>query len=567
MNEFTATLNDPKQQEAIKRIAAFRKRFSQDLRAPTKETGFFSENPSLQPTDLVKNPVSEPYEPYLEFACHAAFPLALTPDLLYRLRDYPFQPKLQVPWVAVSDLLLSDLCSEVDEELYEMDSAVRQELLSHLSQQRLRELSQFLLKYVKRNFHSQITGLKQAQYWTALAYVEPGKAAEQLTRTLGQLLQQPNLAQWLQKASLVETLAEPLRNANFQPLLTLAEAMKQTAQGNYTAATRLFDELPKIGKSAVIAGVTINLPSHSVPASTFTFETVTVNPQGQIIQRETKQAQYFTEELGDDINLEMVYIPRGKFMMGSPEGEAESLSSEKPQHQVTLKPFFMGKYSITQAQWQAVAKLPKIHYDLKSNPSYFQGKNLPVESISWYDAVEFCARLSHKTDRNYRLSSEAEWEYACRARTITPFHFGETMTTDLANYDGTDNKDNKWSGSYGQGPKGIYRQETTPVGSFGVANVFGLYDMHGNVWEWCADPWNDSYQDAPTDGTVWDNNRYQSYIDLLVNTEGDNRTRLLRGGSWYVVPRNCRSAFRGVNAPDNHNVNIGFRVVCVAAWP
>ena len=232
MTEFTATGNDIKEQDAIKRIQAFKNHFT---------------------------------EIHREFACYAAFPLALTPDLLYRLRDYPFGQKLQVPWIAVADLLLSDLCNEVDEELYEIDSAVRQELLKDLSKQRLQELSQFLLKYVKRNFRSNITGLKQAQYWTALAYVEPSKAAEQLTRTLGQLLQQPNLAQWLQKASLVETLAEPLRSANFQPLLTLVEAMKQTAQGNYTAANRLFDSLPKTGKSAVIAGVTVNLPTIPSP--------------------------------------------------------------------------------------------------------------------------------------------------------------------------------------------------------------------------------------------------------------------------------------------------------------
>jgi formylglycine-generating enzyme required for sulfatase activity len=569
MNEFTPTQNDPKQQEAIKRIEAFRKRF-QDLRTPTKETGFFYENYSLQPADLVKTPVSESYEPHLEFACHAAFPLALTPDLLYRLRDYPFQPKLQVPWIVVSDLLLSGLCSEVDEELYEMDIAVRQELLSYLSQQRLCELSQFLLKYVKRNFKSNITGLKQAQYWTALAYVEPGKAAEKLTRTLGQLLQQPNLGQWLQKASLVETLATPL--ADFQPLLTLAEAMKQTARGNYTKATELFNELPKTEESVVVAGVRVNLPSHPVPAKTFSFETVTVNPQGEISKRETKQqAAYFTEDLGSKTTLDMVYIPRGRFMMGAPAGEAESFDDEKPQHQVTVKPFFMGKYPITQAQWQAVAKLPKIHYDLKSNPSYFKGKDRPVERVSWYEAVEFCARLSQKTGKIYRLPSEAEWEYACRARTTTPFHFGETITTDLANYDGTDDKDGKWSGSYGEGPKGVYREETTPVGSFGVANAFGLYDMHGNVWEWCADVWHSGYQGAPTDGTVWDeiynDNRYQSSIDLLVNTKEDKRTRLLRGGSGLSDPRYCRSAIRDSNnAPDIDNLNLGFRVVCVAAW-
>ncbi|NJK69654.1 MAG: formylglycine-generating enzyme family protein [Microcoleus sp. SU_5_3] len=561
-------VNDPKQQEAINRIEAFRKRF-QDLRTPTKETGFFYENSSSQPADLVKNPVSESYEPDLEFARHAAFPLALTPDLLYRLRDYPFQPRLQVPWIAVADLLLSDLCSQVDRELYEMDIAVRQELLKGLSQERLCELSQFLLKYVRRNFQSNITGLKQAQYWTALAYVEPGKAAAELTQTLSKLLQQPNLAQWLQKASLVETLAEPLRN--FQPLLTLAEAMKQTARGNYTQATELFDELPKTGKSAVVAGVRVNLPTHPVPAKTFSFETVSVNPQGKISEPQTKETAYFTEDLGAKTTLEMVYIPRGRFMMGAPEQEAESYDNQKPQHQVSVKPFFMGKYPITQAQWQAVAKLPKIHYDLKSNPSYFKGENRPVEQVSWYQAIEFCARLSQKTGKTYRLPSEAEWEYACRAGTTTPFHFGETITTDLVNYRGTDDKDNKWSGSYGQGPKGIYRQETTPVGSFGVANAFGLYDMHGNVWEWCADPWHDGYQGAPIDGTVWDetcnDNRYQNYIDLLVNTIDDNRSRLLRAGSWSINPRNCRSAIRnGYIAPDDSYLNIGFRVVCVIAW-
>ncbi|WP_442921857.1 hypothetical protein [Microcoleus sp. ARI1-A5] len=314
MSEFTATGNDLKEQEAIKRIQAFRNRFT---------------------------------ETHLEFACHAA----LTPDLLYRLRDYPFKPKLQVPWIAVSDLLLSGLCSQVDEELYEMDSTVRKVLLKPLSQQRLRELSEFLLKYVKRNFHSKISGLKQAQYWTALAYVEPGQAAKQLTETLNQLLQQPNLAQWLQKSSLVETLAEPLR-ADFQPLLTLAQAMKQTALGDRIAATRLFDSLPKIGEFAIVAGVEVTLPSRPIPAETFTFETVMVNPQGKIIQRETKNASYFTEDLGYDTKLEMVYIPRGRFIMGSPKTEAYNYEHEQPQHQVTIKPFFPGKipdYSSTVA--------------------------------------------------------------------------------------------------------------------------------------------------------------------------------------------------------------------------
>ncbi len=533
MNEFTETVNDPKQQEAIKRIERFRNRF----------TGT-----------------------HWQFACYAAFPLALTPDLLYRLRDYLLQEeKLQVPWIVVSDLLLSGLCREVDQELYEMDIAVRKELLKRLSKERLQKLSKFLLKYVDRNFQSNITGLKKAQRWTALAYVEPSKAAAELTAMLGKLLLKPNLSQWLQKSSLVETLAEPLREHNFEALLTLAQAMKETALGHYTKATDLFHSLPKTetGEAAIVGGVTVNLPSRPVPAETFSFETVTVNPEGETTKREIdKEAKYFTENLGDS-TLEMVYIPRGRFLMGAPETEAESHDDERPQHQVTIKPFLMGKYAVTQAQWKTVANLPQVHRELNPDPSRFKGADRPVECVSWYDAIEFCARLSQDTGKPYRLPSEAEWEYACRAGTTTPFHFGETITTDLANYDG--------NYTYGSGLKGDYREETTSVGSFGVANAFGLYDMHGNVWEWCADPWHSSYQGAPTDGTVWDetcnDNRYQNNVDLLINTKEDKRTRLLRGGSWFINPRNCRSAFRFNHvAPDYGNDFFGFRVVCVAAW-
>ena len=563
MTESTGIGNDSKQQEAIKRIEVFRKRF-QGSCTPTKETGFFSENYLSQPTDLVKNPVSESYEPHLEFARHAAFPLALTPDLLYRLRDYLLQEQgLQIPWIVVSDLLLSGLCSEVDEELYEMDIAVRTELLKGFSQEYLTELSGFVLKYVNRNFRSNITGLKNAQRWTALAYVQPSKAAAELTLTLRKLLLQPNLSQWLQKSSLVGTLEEPLKKHGFEALLTLAQAMKATALGRYTEATGLFDSLPKTetGEAEIVYGVTVSLPSHPVPTETFSFKSVTVNPEGQIIKRETKTTAYFTEDLGDS-TLEMVYIPRGRFMMGVLETEPESRDNERPQHQVTIKPFLMGKYAVTQAQWKTVANLPQLERELNPEPSYFKGANRPVERVSWYDAVEFCARLSQHTGKPYRLPSEAEWEYACRAGTTTPFHFGKTITRDLANYDG--------NRTYGAEPKGVDREETTPVGSFGVANAFGLYDMHGNVWEWCADPWHDSYQGAPTDGTVWDEtcnyNRYQNNIDLLINTKGDKLTRLLRGGSWDFVPRLCRSVTRNYYAPSSGSLNLGFRVVCVAAW-
>ncbi|MEC4815737.1 MAG: formylglycine-generating enzyme family protein [Scytonema sp. PMC 1069.18] len=290
--------------------------------------------------------------------------------------------------------------------------------------------------------------------------------------------------------------------------------------------------------------------------STFSFETVTVNPRGEISKKETKQAQYFSQDLGNGSILEMVYIPGGTFTMGAPEDEEGSSDDERPQHRVTVQPFFMGKYPVTQAQWRAVAALPKVERDLKANPSRFKGDRLPVESVSWYDAVEFCARLSKYSEREYRLPSEAEWEYACRAGTMTPFNFGETITTDLANYQGTDNKEYNWKGSYGKGPLGVYRKKTTEVGIF-PANAFGLHDMHGNAWEWCADSWHDNYRGAPNNGSAWNQ-----------GTENDNDNRkLLRGGSWYNYPDYCRSANRRRNTPDNDDCNFGFRVVCGGVAP
>ncbi len=273
-----------------------------------------------------------------------------------------------------------------------------------------------------------------------------------------------------------------------------------------------------------------------------------------VINRSQQTAQYFIEDLGNKVELNMVLINSGSFMMGASENEKGSRDSERPQHQVTVPTFFMGKYPITQAQWKVAASLPQVNRSLKPDPSRFKGDNRPVEQVSWFDVVEYCDRLSRHTGRIYRLPSEAEWEYACRAGTTTPFHFGETITTDLANYRGTDNEKDNWSGSYGRGAKGIYREETTDVGSFGVANAFGLYDMHGNVWEWCADHWHSNYKGAPTDGSVW------------LSNNNDSR-QILRGGSWHYSPGSCRSACRYVNYPNDAYGNIGFRVVCNVSLP
>jgi formylglycine-generating enzyme required for sulfatase activity len=203
----------------------------------------------------------------------------------------------------------------------------------------------------------------------------------------------------------------------------------------------------------------------------------------------------------------------------------------------------MGRYPVTQVQWRFVAGLEQVNRQLDADPSRFKGDHRPVERVSWDNAVEFCDRLSIYAGREYRLPTEAEWEYACRAGTTTPFHFGETISSEVANYRG--------SSTYNNGPKGAYRQETTPVDHFGVANPFGLCDMHGNVFEWCQDHWHGSYAGVPMDGSAW-------------LTENELTDRVLRGGSWFLDPRDCRSAYRYYDSPVTRTYAISFRVVCSA---
>jgi formylglycine-generating enzyme required for sulfatase activity len=177
----------------------------------------------------------------------------------------------------------------------------------------------------------------------------------------------------------------------------------------------------------------------------------------------------------------------------------------------------------------------------------FLGEQRPVVNVSWHDAMAFCQRLRLRTGKNYTLPSEAQWEYACRAGTITAFHFGDTISTKLANYNGIE--------VYGDGEKGDYRQQTTDVFSF-PANAWGLHDMHGNVWEWCADQWHENYEEAPEDGRARIDEEAQG-------NKNDMDRRLLRGGSWGSAPRNCRSACRSSSHPDGSSSIIGFRVCCL----
>jgi formylglycine-generating enzyme required for sulfatase activity len=265
------------------------------------------------------------------------------------------------------------------------------------------------------------------------------------------------------------------------------------------------------------------------------FETVTVESTGAENSRTQKSITFFTENLGNGVLLNMVKIPAGTFLMGSAFGEG--LDDERPQHSVAVPAFSMARYPITQAQWRAVAALPMVAVELEPNPSKFIGHQRPVEQVSWHEAVEFCQRLASLTGRPYRLPSEAEWEYACRAGTTTPFYFGEVLTPTLARYKTT----------MGKAITDIAVGETANVGSY-PANALGLHDMHGNVYELCTDLWHDSYDGAPTNGSAWDT--------------GDDKRHVFRGGSWTDLPRACRSALRDGCSPVLRSSIIGLRVAC-----
>ncbi|MFN6204638.1 MAG: formylglycine-generating enzyme family protein, partial [Acidobacteriota bacterium] len=253
---------------------------------------------------------------------------------------------------------------------------------------------------------------------------------------------------------------------------------------------------------------------------------------GGVFQQATKDCEVYLEDLGNGVKLEMVRIPDGKFMMGSPAGEQGRDNDEGPQREVNVRGFLMGRYEVTQQIWRQVAMLPKIKVALNPEPSNFKGNGLPVEQVSWDEVKEFIGRLNRKlglTEKDgYRLPSEAEWEYAARAGTNTPFAFGETIDAKYVNYNG--------NYPYGSGLKGEYRQRTMEVGKLGVANGWGLFDMHGNVWEWCEDGWHDSYQGAPSDGSAGNNSVRAAY-------------RVVRGGGWGNIAVYCRSASRYGNAP------------------
>jgi formylglycine-generating enzyme required for sulfatase activity len=260
-------------------------------------------------------------------------------------------------------------------------------------------------------------------------------------------------------------------------------------------------------------------------------------PDSALQRRSARQAGVvvrFTNSAG----MEFVYIPPGRFLMGSPADEAGRDNDEGPQRTVTIRrAFYLGRHEVTQGQFQAVMGV---------NPSFFKGDTRrPVELVEWFDAATFCKKLTARDGRVHRLPTEAEWEYACRAGTATPFAFGKTLRTARANFDGT-----RFNGA---GEPGVFRRSPWPVGRF-APNPWGLYDMHGNVWEWCLDWYDDKHYSAQAPG-----------FDPRGPTAGWGR--VMRGGAWNRFARGCRSADRGHTWPGNKLITLGFRVLCEQAAP
>lgn len=357
----------------------------------------------------------------------------------------------------------------------------------------------------------------QSQLQTALQQIETAKqqAAEEANRQSIEFLQ---LKQEIEQ--LLATCRQQL-SETVQQLETQQRVLEPPAQQLINREEQV--DLAEIPPPEAVCPIFTETPLEEVPPAIAAVDFVASLPEirfetafieNHVIQREYRTARQLTELLPNDVALELIYIPGGTFIMGS-----ETSENATPPHSVSLKPFLAGKYPITQAQWEAV---------MGNNPSKFRGARYPVETVSWRDAVRFCAKLSQLTGGHYQLLSEARWEYACRAGSMTYYSFGDVITTELANYE-----DNAL-------------KQTSEVGSY-PANAFGLYDMHGNVWEWCEDTWHENYVDAPNDGTTWDG--------------GDPQVRLLRGGSWYNTAQKLQNATRiGFDISSRYD-NEGFRVM------
>jgi len=377
--------------------------------------------------------------------------------------------------------------------------------------------------------------------WLALTGVAPREfrrnPIDRLPETLAAQPWGPKLLETLRRATAAKAPERYATVAEFwHDFSSLRRSLSPATPGEIeqTVEESQLDDQRLVQRKRIVIDLSV-----SPKLSEFEFDVALVGTTGQVIERRRGSAHSFHERLEED-EMEMIEIPAGTFMMGSPESEAGRVAAEGPQREVRATAFFMSRYPVTQRQWLAVARLPRVNLELNPQPAAFNGDRRPVESVSWREAVEFCARLSGHTGRLYRLPSEVEWEYACRAGTTTPFHCGATLSPEVACYDGRL--------PYGAAPWSGEPQQTAPVDQSGVANAFGLSDLHGNVWEWLADGWREDYQGAPADASA--------------RTGGeDTGARVVRGGSWFNVPRLCRSAYRFSFPPDSRRNDCGFRVV------
>jgi formylglycine-generating enzyme required for sulfatase activity len=275
------------------------------------------------------------------------------------------------------------------------------------------------------------------------------------------------------------------------------------------------------------------------------FHTVVLDPFGSVISRKTGKASAYRQDLGNGVTLEMVRLKGSMFRMGSENDDGPESNDATP-HPVRLSDFEIGKYEVTREQWREIARRSdlRVDRDLAEDPSRFKSAwELPVENIAWEDAVEFCSRLSRMTGAVWRLPTEAEWEFAARAGTEASFAFGPTLNPEIANY--------RSEAPFGLAPKGVSRGGTMPGGSLGAANRFGLFEMHGNVWEWCSDWYDPDYFD--------DCRRLGTVLDPKGPAKGSHR--VLRGGGWPSIASRCRSALRMVHMPGSRLDDVGFRVV------
>jgi formylglycine-generating enzyme required for sulfatase activity len=560
-------------------------------------------------------------EGYRKLAYHAAIPLVLTPELVHYLRvEFLLD---EVPWEAEADLLLSDLCSQVGYELYAIETEVRAYLLEEMKEDKYKDLmpegrsaavAKVLMSYVdelKRLNPERRQKEIQAQRWAALGFMGEAGCQKMVEQMLAQFVasgasgdRSTIRAEFARLAQITEEMAAQL--AAHPQFLELMEVVNRSIR-DPDSVTR--EEGQRVFS---VAGQNVRLPNAILPPQlvildacqsdldvpelkTFEFEvaeyrsdnsdryplswrqveyqfevaTIEITrpwtgltrplgkgarkPPGKNFRIERRQVEglQYVEPFSAEVAMALVKVPGGEFAMGAPESELESGDRERPVHQVKVREFYMGKYAVTQAQWRFVAEsIAQVNIELDPDPSGFKGDDLPVEKVSWFDAVEFCDRLSRHTNREYRLPTEAEWEYACRGNTTTPFHFGETIDAEVANYDA------KNYDAYGLGKKGAYRNKTIAVGSLKAANEYGLHDMHGNVLEWCMDHWHDNYYEAPPDGSAWVESDREKDAD-----------RLLRGGSWDLDPRYCRSAYRGHFSPDIRDNGLGFRLVSSMSVP